>query len=112
MQTLNARFETASGVYILSIKKDRCANTGNVVHLFACPARLAVMSGDKPVVIQAWEQFYFSGELPTSETAPSYVEQTQRNNTRLALDADKSALVVQDTNSGTTGTQTLIFTKP
>lgn len=112
MQTLNARFNTASGVYLLSIKKDRCVNTGNVPNLFACPARLAVIAAGKPAVIQTYDQFYFSGELPTSDAAPSYVEQTARNHTRVAIDAAQGVLLVEDTNNGSAGTQTISFTKP
>jgi hypothetical protein len=112
MQTLNARFNTARGDYILSVKKDRCANTGNVPNLFACPARLALISAGKPVVVQDYAQFYFSGELPTSTTAATYIEQSGRNHTRVALDAEQGALIVQDTNSGSTGTEALTFTTP
>jgi hypothetical protein len=111
MQTLNARFNTASGVYLLSIKKDRCVNTGNVPNLFSCPARLAVMTRNKPTLVQTYGQFYFSGELPTTDAAPSYVEQTSRNRTRVALDADQGVLLVEDTNNGSTGSQTLPFNK-
>lgn len=112
MQTLNAHFETPSGIYILSIKKDRCANTGNVPNLFACPARLALVSSGKAVVLQDFPQFYFSGDLPTSNTAASYIEQSGRNNTRVAIDPEKGNLLVQDTNNGSTGTDTLTFKKP
>ena len=112
MQTLNARFKTPSGNYVLSIKKDRCANTGNVPNLFACPARLALISTGKPVVVQDYAQFYFSGDLPTSNTAASYVEQSGRNNTRIAIDPDQGALIVEDTNKGSTGTETFPFNKP
>lgn len=112
MQTLNARFNTARGNYILSVKKDRCANTGNVPNLFACPARLVLISAGRPVVVQDFAQFYFSGELPTSTTAATYIEQSGRNHTRVALDAEQGALIVQDTNSGSTGTETIAFSKP
>ena len=112
MQTLNARFNTARGDYILSVKKDRCANTGNVPNLFACPARLALIAAGKPVVIQDFAQFYFSGELPTSTTAATYIEQSGRSHTRVALDAEQGALIVQDTNNGSTGTETLAFSNP
>ena len=112
MQTLNARFATPSGNYVLSVKKDRCVNTGNVPNLFACPARLALLSSGKPVVIRDYGQFYFSGELPTSNSAATYVEQTGRNNTRVAIDPDQGTLLVQDTNNGSTGTVTFSFTTP
>ena len=112
MQTLNARFKTPSGNYVLSIKKDRCVNTGNVPNLFACPARLARISTGKPVVIRDYGQFYFSGELPTSNTAASYIGQSGRNNTRVAIDPDLGTLLVQDTNNGSTGTVTFSFTSP
>jgi hypothetical protein len=112
MQTLNARFNTARGDFILSVKKDRCANTGNVPNLFACPARLALISAGRPVVVQDFAQFYFSGELPTSTTAATYIEQSGRNHTRVALDAEQGALIVQDTNNGSTGTETLTFPTP
>ncbi len=112
MQTLNARIKTTSGNYVLSIKKDRCVNTGNVPNLFACPARLALISSGKPVVIRDYGQFYFSGELPTSNSAASYIGQSGRNNTRVAIDSDLGTLLVQDTNNGSTGTVTLSFTTP
>lgn len=112
MQTLNARLATASGDYVFSIKKDRCMNTGNVANLFACPARLALSSGGKLVVVRDYGQFYFSGELPTSNTAASYVEQSSRNHTRIAIDPDKSSFIVEDTNDGSTGTVTFAFTAP
>jgi|JI10StandDraft_1071094.scaffolds.fasta_scaffold585967_2 hypothetical protein len=112
MQTLNARFNTARGDYILSVKKDRCANTGNVTNLFACPARLVLISAGKPVVVQDYAQFYFSGELPTSTTAATYIVQSGRNHTCVALDVEQGALIVQDTNNGSTGTETLTFIKP
>lgn len=112
MQTLNARFNTARGDFILSVKKDRCANTGNVTNLFACPARLVLISTGKPVVVQDYAQFYFSGELPTSTSAATYIEQSGRNHTRVALDAEQGALILQDTNNGSTGTETLTFTTP
>jgi hypothetical protein len=112
MQTFNVRFDTASGVYLLSIKKDRCVNTGNVPNLFACPARLAAAATGKLTVLQSFDLFYFSGELPTDEAAPTYISQTGRNRTRVALDAEQGVLLVQDTNNGSTGTRSLAFPKP
>ena len=112
MQTLNARVSTPQGDYLLSIKKDRCANAGNVPKLFACPARLALIAPGKITVIQEFPQFYFSGDLPMSNTAPSYVEQSGRNNTRVAIDPDQGVLIVEDTNNGSTGTDTFPFAKP
>jgi hypothetical protein len=112
MQTLNARFNTTSGVFLFSIKKDRCVNTGNVKGSFACPARLAIITSEKTDVVQEFENFTFSGDLPTSNTAATYIAQTRRNNTRIAVDAEEGVLMIEDTNNGETSSDTLTFKKP